>query len=197
MALSIQSFRSIEVGLSFLLIVSLGLNVVLLERPVRALAGRSSKSFFTGKVSVKSSLPLINGELANLDFSSSPLSIVYLVEPSCGWCQKNKESFEALVLLLQGTKVRVYACSRNRNELSRVLPLQYAAIQVFDDSSGVVSKALGIGRDTPTTLLIASDGTVMGRWAGAYIGKTKALIEEALAIKLDSASTPTFGIGQE
>lgn len=117
-----------------------------------------------------------------IDYGSvSKPTLLYVLSPSCVWCQRNGGSFRAL--------------SQHTNESLRIIGLSLAeeGIEIFRAKSGidcpVYTPSPSTVRNyqlaaTPTTMLISNTGTLLRQWSGAYTGMTKKSIEKYFSVEL-------------
>ncbi|HSE49484.1 MAG TPA: hypothetical protein VLA96_09790 [Terriglobales bacterium] len=111
-----------------------------------------------------------------LEFSKEQRPVVlYVLSPTCQWCEAN---LPAITALANNTKSRYrfvgLSLSDTRLEASTGNSLPFPVYSVASFTS-VVQMNLG---STPQTLLIASDGTILRSWTGAYKGSNKTEIEK-------------------
>jgi len=127
-------------------------------------------------------LETTNGKAINVNWRfSGGSTIVYVFEPHCVWCAKNRESLSAL---REGApNYRFVGLSLKRDGLTEYLrdkPLAGELVYVVPEKA---RRLLKLNR-TPTTLLISEVGTVSKVWPGVYAKKTKTDLEKTFGIVL-------------
>jgi len=162
--------------LSTFLLISVGLNLVLVNRLTSARP--------PGPRSVGIKMPRLvasdlTGAARSLIFEQSTRpTLLYVYSPTCPWCAKNSENFRTLVAGVNG-KVNVIALS-----LSDTAPagLDFA-FPVYWHPAAASKKAYSLGQ-TPDTIVIGTDGRVAKRWVGAWSGPAKKDVEHYFGVSL-------------
>lgn len=108
--------------------------------------------------------------------------MVYIFDPSCGWCNRNLTNIRDLATAKGGefTFVGLSLSSKTLKEYLQAKPLPFPT---YTDISPAALKALSF-RGTPQTLVVAPGGRVLKNWMGAYRGPLKADIESYFGVKL-------------
>jgi hypothetical protein len=65
----------------------------------------------------------------------------------------------------------------------------HMSFPIYSAPSPAVAASLRLG-PTPETIAVSASGAVLGSWNGAYVGGTKAALENLLSISLRHAETP-------
>jgi peroxiredoxin len=107
-----------------------------------------------------------NGAVTKVAYDGNLPTILYWFSPTCSWCERNFQNFEALAAQAPG-RYRFLA-------VSAASPGQLAA---YADHHHTKAALYSISRDTarsyrlsgtPTTMELSSTGKVLNIWSGAY-----------------------------
>ncbi len=120
---------------------------------------------------------------ATVEYGPSVPTVLYIFRPGCGWCQRNRNSFNELCSQVSG-KYRVVALSLTRDEdLPRFVRENHMTIPVLADIQPMTVTEYRLG-GTPTTIVVSTQGTVLKRWVGAYNEQLKREIEAYFQVHL-------------
>ena len=168
-------------ALLLVLCVSLGLNVFLAHQ-----AGYPHRSVVVLKSNMKlpSPLPLLdaNGNPVSLTFDDAKPTVLYVLSPQCGWCQRNEPNIKALTSAV-GSRFRFVGISLVPTNLKEYIAAGRAPFPVYQVVSNEQSQKLGFGA-TPTTIVMGPGAKVMKVWTGAYMEQNEPEIEKYFGVKL-------------
>ncbi len=170
------------VALFSVLTASLSLNVALGWR----LRG-ASPSLKRGGVQEQSLLPEIpavdaNGRRVVLSFAESRGTVLYVLSPSCRWCQKNSANIRALAAA-RGGDLRFVGLSTRRDRLPQYLAEHPVGFPVYSLESEALTRSLGL-LATPQTVVVGTGGRVEKVWVGAFLPESQAEVERFFDVKL-------------
>jgi hypothetical protein len=157
-------------GLPLLTIVlfgSLTLNVALAWK-VNAGSKHIQASVREG--TVLSPLPVIDkfGKKLTLNFSGRESTVLYVLSPKCGWCQRNDKNISTLANQRHGT-FRFIGLSLISTDLPKFLQKHPVPFEIYVLNSNKVANDLGL-TTTPQTIFIRPDGLVERNWVGGLQG---------------------------
>ncbi|MBV8842030.1 MAG: redoxin domain-containing protein [Bryobacterales bacterium] len=173
--------------LSVLLFLSLSINV-LQGRRVLSLEDSAANSPGDSTAPPDSTVPPF--EVSDLSGVSYPIEydgrglpkVLYIFSPSCSWCVRNTNAANSLKAQIS-TRYEVIGLSLQRDRLPDFLKHHQLDFSVYTGLSEATRVAYRLG-PTPTTIVVAADGTVLKSWTGAYVGATKSLVESYFGIHL-------------
>ena len=120
---------------------------------------------------------------ASINVKGSHKTVLYVISPSCKWCEINEANINALASA-RGNDYDFIGLSltdQGLHEFLRTHPLPFVVY-----SLAAPSDSHQIHFDvTPQTLLLSSEGIVLRRWNGAYIGQTQHEIEDEFHMKFN------------
>lgn len=108
--------------------------------------------------------------------------VVYLMSPTCSWCQRNEAVFRSLVRHLQG-RMRIVVVVSSSEDTLKYDAVGRLGVPISGEVDAETSRAFRFG-GTPETILIGADGRVLEVWSGAYMGAMKKEIESRLSVTL-------------
>ena len=112
-------------------------------------------------------------------------TVVYVLQPGCGWCLRNSEAIQALAERAGGRN-RFVAVVLGNQATDEFLDSHIPACEVLTGIDPDFVKAYDLA-GTPRTLVIAPDGTVMRNWVGAYAGELHDEISAYFGVELPEA----------
>lgn len=163
-----------------LLAVSLFVNVAIVWWFVQAgathLRARATPDVTVGTVLKPIVGVLPDGKPIRVAFDADQRPVVlYVFSSKCEWCRRNLRSISALADTVQSSfrfvGVSISATASGPPDRSLPFPVVLASEQLPF-------------RSTPQTVVVAQDGRVVRCWLGAYVGTTKAEVEEYFATRL-------------
>ena len=169
-----------------LLLVSFALNAIQGKR-ILALENRIDE-LASGKLPEGIVLPSLEatdlaGNKTTVGFTSSPLpTLIYVFQPSCIWCERNKENLLALQDQLSG-RYRILGISLEKEGTPDFVKSHQMKFPVYTDVSPSVVEAYHLGA-TPQTIVVSAEGKVLQSWNGAYLGAAKRVVEDYLSVQL-------------
>jgi|GEM_PF-3627179 len=131
------------------------------------------------------SLHLLNadGSKTELQFGSNELpTIVYVLSPTCKWCQRNLQMIDALVTQLHG-RYRVIGISNTPIGLQDYIHKISPPFPIYYPDPNYTNATITTDI-TPRTLLFSSSGSFIQGWNGAYINQTKSDIAMFFKVSL-------------
>jgi len=175
-----------------LLAASIGANALLVGRLSNL---QSTVSALTARpgLEIGTRLPALNlknasGEPVRVKYGESGVpTILYVISPTCGWCQKNTASVTQLAHSVS-SRAKVVAISiapppDKDNGSPGVATWKDLPFPVYTGLSDAQARELRV-RSTPTTIVVAPEGKVLAVWEGAYTGKTKDAVQSYFALTL-------------
>ena len=117
---------------------------------------------------------LANGSATSVSFGGSKPVVLYVFSPTCSWCERNLASISSLAERA-GNRYRFVGISLPSSGKGHSPSFAFPVVL----TSGAVPF-----RATPQTLVLDSGGRVVKSWMGAYIGNTKAEIEQYFSLEL-------------
>jgi peroxiredoxin len=109
-------------------------------------------------------------------------TVLYAFTPQCGWCKKNLANLQALIKN-SGSRYRVVGIALNKQDLPDYLEKEQLHFPVYTDIPASIQDRYRFGQ-TPTTIVVSSEGTVQKVWAGVYREGVRQEIEDYLHIQL-------------
>lgn len=113
-------------------------------------------------------------------------TILYLLSPTCGWCNKNVEAVEELVRQTSGRYRAIGIALGDEAQLAKY-PVKYS-FPVYHGLGDADARAYKV-RSTPATIVVSPAGVVTHIWNGAFVGDTKSNVETTLAVRLPVVDT--------
>jgi peroxiredoxin len=122
-------------------------------------------------------------ERVDVRFSEGPLpTLFYWFSPTCGWCELNLPNFQALATQAKGKYRFIPVATASPGELARYAERHNITFHLYS-MSDLQSQQYHF-RGTPNSLLVSSNGTVVGDWYGAYGPAALVDVEKALGVTL-------------
>jgi|ERR1044072_359541 thioredoxin-related protein len=109
-------------------------------------------------------------------------TVVYVIAPSCIWCERNRENIDQ-VARLKGNEFRFVGLSLAVSGLKEYLGQHNLSFPVYTVLDSETIKAFGLGA-TPQTIVISPDGKVLKNWTGAYREQSQREVEEYFHLSL-------------
>lgn len=109
-------------------------------------------------------------------------SILYYFTPTCDWCRRNTRNVNAIHAQLH-QKYDIVGLCPTASGLAEFVRTNAVQFPTFVGPSEAVRQRLRLSA-TPTMIAVASDGTVVGQWRGAFGAEVKQRIEAALKVTL-------------
>lgn len=191
MSIARKSESRLSVALGLALVLSAALNLTLVVR-----AGQQRETIEQQRVAnmrlvgTRIDTLLVNipsGESTILDLSlPGKTTVLYVFEPGCGWCVRNHSAISMLAAKA-GSEIRFVGLSLSETGLLEYLVSHPMPFEIF---SGVEPRAIESYNlaGTPRTLVIASDGTVVRNWEGAYAGDLRDEVERFFDVSIPEAA---------
>lgn len=130
----------------------------------------------------------LDGKAVSFPYGASELPVViYVLSPTCKWCEKNQRSVELLAYNIKD-KHRFIALALMSNDLKQYLEEKTVSFPVSRSFRIYSSYKLGSG--TPQTIVVSSEGSVLKNWHGAYSGTVKDEVEAYFSIHLPTIAPP-------
>jgi peroxiredoxin len=182
-----RASRKVFVGVTFALVTSVILNVVLAHR-VRSLSYARSARIADNHLKVGTTVPPItgrrlDGERAVISYQSvNQPTVLYIFTPPCSWCGRNLDNLKALVQK-DSDQFRFIGLSLSELGLSEYVAKNDLKLPVYWGLSSETLMTYKLG-STPQTIVISPEGKVLQDWAGAYVGDQKSQIEAFFHVSL-------------
>ncbi len=108
-------------------------------------------------------------------------TLLYVFAPECKWCERNLPNVRSLMGLSKTGKIRLIGLSLSGDvvEYARRHQLTFP---MYVNPSPETIRAYGLG-STPETFVIQR-GTLQKHWRGAFVGQSKADLEDWAGLKL-------------
>lgn len=166
-----RRLASWESVLTVLLVVSVTINLVLACR-LSAVEQMAKRTFEETQLAVGSNARTLElfdleGRTTVIDaLASDRPTVLYVFDPSCGWCSRNSASVAQLHQLV-GTRFRFIGLSLSAVRLKEFLSKHSGPPEVYVASAATVrSYRLG---GTPSMIVISSHGQIEKVWKGAFV----------------------------
>jgi peroxiredoxin len=173
-------FSSDHVVLLTLLAGSLGLNVYLGTELRAHRHPPQPPSLMKGEALPALEVRSVEGEATSLRFDGDRPTVLYVLRPSCPWCQKNSRSIASLHAAVQD-RYRFLSLSLDDKGVEEFLAKARLPFPTYVASGGALA---GKVQSVPATFVLAGNGTVLEAWNGAYAGPTKSSIEKYFGVPL-------------
>jgi hypothetical protein len=113
--------------------------------------------------------------------SAGKPTLLYIMSPSCLWCERNAASFQALSHRIGG-RIQLIALTLSDEGLEAFQTQNSVDYPIYSPSASTLrSYRLG---ETPTTILVSESGQVVRIWSGTYTGLTRKSIENYFNVQL-------------
>jgi len=161
----------------------------LLARKIHFLRQIEENLRTTGNIQPGESVPALqaktnDGKPVSFSYGTSETALViYVLSPTCQWCEKNQQSVEALASSI-GKKYRFIGLSLESNDLKRYLEEKNVSFPVYTEPAITTYSSYKLGNGTPQTIVVSGQGTVLKNWHGAYSGSVKSEIEQYFGVHL-------------
>lgn len=173
-------------ALSIALAVSVGANIWLLrlgtEQALRISALTKRPALEVGARLPEIDLRDLEGRPVRLEYSRSKVpTIVYVLSPTCVWCDRNMPAIKQLAAAVAGRFQVVGLAIGEKSQLAK-----YAAalpFPLYTDISDADAKAYRL-QSTPMTVVVGSDGVVAAVWPGAFARDVKTNVESFFGLLL-------------
>lgn len=171
------------IALFVVLSASLTLNVVLGWK----LHDRGASLARPGGIQVGTTLPTmpvvdVGGKAANVAFTGAQRTLLYVMSPSCIWCERNYANISKLAAA-KGADFRFVGISNSDKRLDEVLTRKSLPFPVYVVKEQERIMTLGL-EATPQLALIDAAGKVEKVWVGAWDAATQEEIEAMFATSL-------------
>lgn len=185
-----QTFRKSPL---LLLVLSVSLNVALAakirsDREVARLAKVQGRLEVGKRVSALD-LRQSSGQPVKISYSDSSLpTVLYVMRPGCGWCQRNNENLRSLIASAAG-RYRVFVLSTEDKGVDDYAAKYGITTPILQGLSDAAKKEYILGA-TPQTIVIGQDSVVRQDWIGAYNDIILREIRESLGVQLPGKFMP-------
>jgi peroxiredoxin len=109
-------------------------------------------------------------------------TILYVLPPSCVWCEKNEPNIRFLSDHLSD-RYRIIAVSLSSKGLSAFVRKKNYSFPVYTDLDAAVVQSYKLG-GTPTTIVISTANVVMKKWIGEFSGPNRTDVEKYFRVHL-------------
>jgi hypothetical protein len=124
-----------------------------------------------------------DGSKAELQFGSNELpTVVYVMSPTCKWCERNLQMIDALVTQVHG-RYRVIGISNTTKGLQDYIHKISPPFPIYYPDPNYTNAAITTDI-TPRTLLFSPSGSFIQGWNRAYLNQTKSDIAMFFKISL-------------
>ena len=187
-----EDFLRSNVGVIFLFLVLLGslsINVLLFYRyekvthPVFAKVGIQ-----TGMSLRPFAIVDDKGEKTQLDFSGSQPTVLYILAPTCGWCQRNRANVTALASK-RGGQYRFVGLSITSYQLKEFWRTTTLPFPVYSMGSLQVASDYHFSDETPQMAVVTKGGKIERVWHGALMDNNLFEAEKYFGVSLPGLLT--------
>lgn len=186
---STASYRASEILLAILLVISVGVNYYL-TREVRQLRDAMATAQARGRLEVGAEVPgfqaqdMMSGETLKVEYADSKVpTILYVLSPTCGWCDRNVDNIRQVAANLKGN-YRIFGLTLSLQNFDRLKDEDHRLdFPILGELDPQVIQAYQLG-GTPQTVVVSPQGKVLKNWVGAYAGPVASDIESFFAVKL-------------
>ncbi|HKV23641.1 MAG TPA: hypothetical protein VJN93_03530 [Candidatus Acidoferrum sp.] len=182
------TFQDARAALVLILVLtgSLALNVRLGWK-VNKLEGLLAGSSLVSRLALGAAVPSIRatdleGNQTIITYSGHPPTVLYVFVPPCGWCARNQANIRALVRT-RGKVYRFVGLSLSDEHLKEYVAKSGIEFPVYSHLAPEAVSELGLG-STPQTLVVSSEGKLLGNWTGAYGDDLRPEIEKYFGVDL-------------
>lgn len=124
----------------------------------------------------------IHGNALVVDWASAAKpTVLFVLSPDCSWCAANMPNLRYLFTARE-TSHRFIGISITTVGLAEFVSAYRVPFPVYIGPARETIRELGLGV-VPQTLVIATDGTILAKWEGAYDTKLLPRIESFFAIR--------------
>ena len=109
-------------------------------------------------------------------------TVLYVLSPSCIWCERNKENVDQLAQL-KGNEFRFIGLSLAESGLKEYMERHHLKFPMYTGLTSETIDSLGLG-GTPQTIVISPEGRVLKNWRGAYTEHLQPELEAYFGIRL-------------
>jgi hypothetical protein len=170
-----------------LLLLSVGLNVILASRVLvldRTIAALTAETQLQAGVTVDAfEARSADGTPVRVSFAGSSLpTVLYVMRPTCVWCQRNEANVRSLIEQAPGKYQFVMLSIEDAGVESYRLEKE-VPIPILTGIPQSAREEFLMG-GTPQTIVISPAGVVLHNWMGYYSSRTSTQIESALKVTL-------------
>lgn len=131
----------------------------------------------------------LQGTPETVVFGGAPLpTVVYVLSPTCHWCDRNMENAMYLAHSSQGN-YRFVGISLGEQGLEAYYRRHRLNFPVYYGLSPSYARLLRLG-STPQTIVVSTDGEVLRNWTGAYTSDVRPEIENYFQVRLPGLQPP-------
>ena len=124
----------------------------------------------------------VTGERHVITFDSLKPTLLYVLSPSCIWCERNMDNITELAKTI-GIEHRLVAVSTSDTNLQTYVQRNALPFDVYFVDSAALRQELGFTA-TPQTAIVSANGMVETVWRGAWNAPAQREIEARFSIKL-------------
>ena len=122
-----------------------------------------------------------DGNSKSLSFRGRLPSVIYFFSPTCTWCERNLANIQSLARQNRN-KYAFYGVSLTDTGLRDYIENKPMGFEVYSLARDTPASLLPPG--TPTTIVINSDGIIVKKWDGAFIGHGRQEVERFFGCSL-------------
>jgi hypothetical protein len=163
-----------------LLVLSVGVNVVLAKR-LKALQPPAATALQAGERVPALDVKTLSGTAVHLTFDEPLSTVLYYFSPTCGWCERNWDNVRAIAAAAPG-RYRFIGLSSSA-KVEQFMRDRGLSFEVFTGVSADAMRAYHLS-GTPQTVVVASGGTVIHAWSGAYTTRQQHAIADYFHLEL-------------
>jgi hypothetical protein len=168
------------------LVASVGLNVVQV-RQMQVLRDEASLQVGARMPAIEATR--LDGRRERIEVEGVLPTLLYVFSPSCGWCDRNHASVNALAAAVRG-RYRVVGLSLTDHGLRDFLARNPLPLEIYANPSAEAVSVYRMDR-TPQTILLSSSGRIERVWQGAFVGRQQMELERHFGIRLPALTIGT------
>jgi hypothetical protein len=183
-----------QIVLFAVLAASLALNVTLgwKVKAANAREARLRNPGIQAGARLPESIPVVDlaGNATALTLRDSRRTVLYVLSPSCGWCERNNANIRALAAA-RSSELRFVGLSLQKEKLREYVDAAGLGFPVFALGSGEerLIGTLGLG-STPQTAVVSPAGVVEKVWGGALTAASQKEAEGFFRVTLPGLTEP-------
>ena len=162
-----------------LLILSVGINVVLVKR-LHALT-HVDTGLQSGERVHALDVTSLDGRPVRIAFTGDLPTVLYYFSPTCAWCERNWDNVRALAAGAPG-RYQLIGLSTSA-EIGEFMQKRGLAFDVYSGVSDEAVRTYHLN-GTPQTVVVSGKGTVIRAWPGAYTPDATREIERQFGLSL-------------
>lgn len=179
--------------LAALLVVSLGINLLLVRR-VASLKNHVATIRSESRLNAGNKVPMITakdpqGRSVVFDYRVNKLpTVVFVITPTCKWCTQNIMNMRTLVAKA-GDRFQFVGFSLSSNKLHEYVTQNKLDFPMYTELPLIPTSEYKLG-GTPQTIVVSPSGEVLKVWSGAFAEEMQKEVEEYFGVSLPGLMDP-------